>query len=47
MLDEIMARHERLLDGLSPETVKTLFELLRRIREKIPGMSGGPSLPPD
>lgn len=46
MFDEIMARHERLLDGLSPEAVDALFGLLRRIRENIPGMSGDlPSRP--
>ncbi|WP_458097818.1 MarR family winged helix-turn-helix transcriptional regulator [Roseomonas sp. WA12] len=44
MFDEIMVRHERLLDGLSPEAVEALFGMLRRIRENIPGMSGG--LPP-
>ncbi|WP_338664836.1 MarR family transcriptional regulator [Pararoseomonas sp. SCSIO 73927] len=47
MFDEIMLRHERLLDGLSPGDAETLFSLLRRVRENIPGMSGGRPLPRD
>ena len=46
MFDEIMARHKRLLDGLTPEMVEALFGMLRHIRENIPGMSGSAPPPP-